>query len=308
MKETIQFFYNIDVDDIEEQDGKYHFKYNNRDYFFVYYNRLMEELDDIIMCVKNMQEKGINVNDIIFNKDNSAVTKVGKYYYILLALNNLNENYDIIDIYEMNKKLILGTSPSKLYRNNWEQLWSIKVDYIENQIYELGQKKFTVIESLSYYIGLSENAISYVNKINQLFPNYHEKIVLSHRRIFFPNIKLNYLNPLSFIFDLEIRDIAEYLKALFFSNSDIDALEELKLYLRVSPLSNYNYHMLYARLLYPSYYFDIYEDIMNNEADESKLIPIIAKVDEYEYFLKEAYLEISKYASIEKIDWIINQH
>ena len=80
MKETIQFFYNIDVDDIEEQDGKYHFKYNNRDYFFVYYNRLMEELDDIIMCVKNMQEKGINVNDIIFNKDNSAVTKVGKYY------------------------------------------------------------------------------------------------------------------------------------------------------------------------------------------------------------------------------------
>ncbi len=308
MKETIHFFYNIDVDDIEEKDGKYHFKYNNRDYFFVFYNRLLEELDDILICLSNMKEKGIMPHEIIYNKDNNVLTKVGEYNYILLAVNNLTESYDIIDIYEMNKKLVLSFPQSKLYRNNWGQLWSAKIDYIENQIYELGQKKYTVIESLSYYIGLAENAISYVNNINAIYPNYKEKIVLAHRRIFYPNIKLNYLNPLSFIFDLEVRDIAEYLKALFFSNSDLSAIEELTHYLQVNPLSIYNYHMLFARLLYPSYYFDIYENIMNSESDENELIPIISKVNDYEIFLKKAYLEISKYAKIEKIDWLINQH
>ena len=64
--------------------------------------------------------------------------------------------------------------------------------------------------------------------------------------------------------------------------------------------------MLFARLLYPSYYFDLYDAIMNHDESEEKLISIIAKVDDFELFLKEAYLEISKYASIDKINWLIN--
>ena len=63
--------------------------------------------------------------------------------------------------------------------------------------------------------------------------------------------------------------------------------------------------MLYARLLYPSYYFDIYEDIMNNNGDEERLLPIIKKVNEYEDFLKKAYTEISKYTNLEKVDWLL---
>lgn len=310
MKETIHFFYNIDVEDIEEKDGRYHFLYNNRDYFFVYFNRLPEELDDLLLCCSDMKKRGINVHEIIVNCENKVLTQVDKVDYILFSLSNPEEKYDIVDIIENNKKLILGNDKSKLYRNNWATLWSTKIDYFEYQIHELGNQKYTVIESLSYYIGLAENAISYVNATIQKYPKtYYDKIVLSHRRIFYPNVKLNYLNPLSFIFDLEVRDIAEYLKALFFANDDtIDAFEELCLYLHVTTLTTYSYQMLYARLLYPSYYFDIYEDIMNNEKEETMLLPIINKVNDYEEFLKKAYLEISKYASIEKIDWLIDQH
>ncbi len=311
MKETILFYYNIDVDDIEELDGKYHFRYNNRDYFFVFFNRLPEELDDILNCAKSMKEKGIDCHDIILNKDGGVLTKVGEFDYILFAVANMMEKYDIVDMAEANKKLILGSEHSKLYRNNWGALWSAKVDYFEYQISQLGNQKYTVLESLSYYLGLAENAISYVNKTNESYQKtLYDKIVLSHRRIFYPNLKLNYLNPLSFIFDLEIRDIAEYLKALFFaSNSeDIDALEELQLYLKLNHLSLYSYQMLYARLLYPSYYFDVYEEVMNKEKDENLLIPIISKVNDYEAFLKEAYYAICQYAPIEKIDWLIDQH
>ena len=306
MKDTINFYYNIDIDTLEEKDGKYHFKYQNRDFFFVFFNRNLEELEDLLDCISEMQKKGIDVHGILINKDNSILTKINEYNYILFSVNNCSETYDIFDIIDMNNKLTLNNYNSKLYRNNWENLWMQKVDYFEYQIRELGLDKQVIKNSFSYYIGLAENAISYVHNVKLKYPS-QGTIVLSHRRIFYPNYKLNYLNPLSFIFDLEVRDIAEYLKAMFFSEDDeSEILEELKSFLKIKRLTIYEYNMLYARLLYPSYYFDIYEEVMNKERSEEDLLKIISKNENFEEFLKKAYLEITKYAILEKVEWIIN--
>lgn len=306
MKDTISFYYNIDIDTLEEKDGKYHFKYQNRDFFFVFFNRNLEELEDLLACISEMQKKGIDVHGILINKDNSILTKINEYNYILFSVNNCSETYDIFDIIDMNNKLTLNNYNSKIYRNNWENLWMQKVDYFEYQIRELGLDKQVIKNSFSYYIGLAENAISYVHNVKLKYPS-QGTIVLSHRRIFYPNYKLNYLNPLSFIFDLEVRDIAEYLKAMFFSEDDeSEVLEELKSFLKIKRLTIYEYNMLYARLLYPSYYFDIYEEVMNKERSEEDLLKIISKNENFEEFLKKAYLEITKYAILEKVEWIIN--
>lgn len=94
---------------------------------------------------------------------------------------------------------------------------------------------------------------------------------------------------------------------MFFEVEDTqEVLEDLKAYLKIQHLTYYEASMLYARLLYPSYYFDIYEDVMNNDRNEEDLVSIVSKCNSYELFLKEAYLEISKYAPIEKADWLIN--
>ena len=308
MKETIKYYYDIDVDNLEEIDGKYHFKFQNRDFFFIYYNRNIDELDDIILCINDMKQKGILVNDIILNRNQQFLTKVDEYNYILMAVSNASEEYDIFDIMNYNSKLQLNNKNSKLYRNNWKSLWIQKVDYLEYQIRELGLNKSVIKDSFSYYVGLAENAISYVDNANfKCFTN-SVNIVLSHRRIFYPNYKLNFMNPLSFIFDLEVRDIAEYLKSLFFSDDEFEdvAFEDLVYYLKLRRLSIYEYSMLYARLLYPSYYFDIYEEVMNKDRDEEDLVLIINKNQKYEEFLKKTYLEITKYAPIEKIDWLIS--
>jgi len=307
MKETIKYYYNIEVDEIEEQDGKYHFLFNQKDYFFVVYNRNIEELDDIISCSKTMKERNIDCHDIILNSQGEVLTKIEDYYYILLSVQNSLEQYDIVDICEINKKISLNTTSSNIYRNNWGHLWSEKIDYFEYQIRELGLNKLIVGDSFSYYIGLAENAISYVNNTNKnLQRTIMDRIVISHRRIYYPNIKLNYLNPLSFVFDLEVRDIAGYLKSMFFKQDLDQVMIELETYLKTTKLSLYGYQMFFARLLYPSYYFDIYEKIMNKDETEEALIPIISKVEEYEKFLKKAYFAISKYAPIEKISWLID--
>lgn len=307
MKETIMYYYNIDIDNIEESEGKYHFKFQNRDFFFVFYNRNLDELDDIFLCIQNMREKGIAVNDLILNRNNSFLTKVNDYNYLLMAVSNYSETYDIFDIVSVASKLRLNNKNSKIYRNNWGNLWMQKIDYFEYQIRELGLDKPVIKDSFSYYVGLAENAISYVNNTSFKYQVLDAPIVLSHRRVFYPNYKLNFMNPLSFIFDLEVRDVAEYLKAMFFGTEDTEeVLEDLKCYLKIRNLSVYEASMFFARLLYPSYYFDVYEEVMNKDRNEEDLVDIIKKCNSYEDFLKEAYLEISKYAPIEKIDWLIN--
>ena len=308
MKETLEYYYGLDIENIEELDGKYHIKQENQDYFFVFYNRGIEELEDIINVSNEMIKKGINVHKILINKNNSFLTKVGEYNYILFAVSNLNEEYDIFDMVKISEKLVLNNNKSNLYRNNWGTLWSEKIDYFEYQVRELSIEKDVVKNSFSYYIGMAENAISYVNNTNMKYGGDAYRIVLSHRRVFYPNYKLNYLNPLSFVFDLEVRDIAEYLKAMFFKKDISFCLDELSSYLKIRHLSLYEYQMLYARLLYPTYYFDVYESVMNKNGDEEELVNIIKKCDSYEEFLKKACLEISKYAKIDKIEWIINQH
>lgn len=308
MNDTIRYYYNIEIDDLENLDGKYHFKYENQDFFFVYYNRGVEELEDLINVGNEMRLKGINVHSLILNINKSYLTKVGEYNYILFSVSNLEEEYDIFEIVKIQKKLVLNNKRSNLYRNNWAYLWSEKVDYFEYQVRELGLEKSIIKDSFSYYIGLAENAISYVNNAEFKYGGLNALVTLSHRRIFYPNIKLNYMNPLSFIFDLRVRDIAEYLKAIFFKKGLEYTMDELRSYLRIEYLSIYELEMFYARLLYPTYYFDIYDDIMNKDGNEEVLVDIIKKIKDYELFLKEAYLEVSKYAKIDKINWIIDLH
>ena len=67
------------------------------------------------------------------------------------------------------------------------------------------------------------------------------------------------------------------------------------------------YLLFLARMIYPTYYFDIYEKIMNKSLEEEALIPIIEKNSSYEIFLKDSFLEISKYAPLERIEWLLQK-
>jgi len=299
MKEIINYYYNLDCFELEENNNYSSFLYCEDIFYFVFFNRGREELDDIVAICNELIMKGIKVHTIVKNRFNEYITKVGENNYLLFKINsNKNEIISFMDICNNLDIFKLNKINSKLYRNNWGELWSKKVDYFEFQIRELGKEKIIILNSFGYYIGLAENAISYVNKINKVIGiSEYDNITLSHRRIFFPNTSLNYFNPLSFIFDLEVRDVAEYLKIGFFNNED--SMLDLTTYLQTKKLTSYSYHMLYARLLYPSYYFDIYEGIMNNNLNEEKIIPIVNKIDEYELFLKNANLE--------RIDWLIKK-
>jgi len=308
MRESINYYYNFNIEDVENWGDTYRFYYLNQLFYFVPFKRAEAELEDIINVSKELKQKNIEVHDIVMNIFGKVITNIQNTNYVLLrTIGDISEKFEISDIIKMNNMLILNETKSKLYRNSWASLWSAKLDYFEYQVSELGKDKPLVLDSFSYYLGLGENAISYLNEITSKYTSSKDdRICLSHKRIDVPNYKLNYLNPFSFIMDYEVRDLASYIKSAFFKGED--ALSYLKELLRIKRFTIYSYGLFYARLIYPTYYFDIYEDIMSGKKDEDDLIPIIDKVDDYEMFLKNAYYEISKYAPIDRIEWLLQKN
>ena len=131
-------------------------------------------------------------------------------------------------------------------------------------------------------------------------------LVLAHKRVEYPNLRLNFDNPLNLLFDVCERDIGEYLKNLFFYNAK-DALIDLKAYIDVRKPSAYQMGLLFARLLYPSYYFDVHEKVLEDNLDADEVLFYTDKVNEYEQFLKDSYSLMNQYVPLEKIDWLIKK-
>lgn len=309
MKEILIQNYNLDLAiDIQENDMFCCFLYQSKKYYFVEYFRSEEEFSDLYALTEELIQKKIPTGKFIINNLNQFLTHKDDKMYVLIEMpiNSLKE-YNVLEMIEYHDFLKVGSKRSVLYRNSWGSLWSSKIDYFEYQVAQLGKNKPIILNSFSYYVGLAENAISYVNntiKNHQI--SIYENITLQRKRISFPNIHLNYFNPLNYVIDVEVRDIASYFKSLFF-NSYEDLWIEVNAFLKRRRLSVYGYQLLYARLLFPSYYFDIYEKVMEDKIPEEELLKIINKAEDYEYFLKDIYIAILKYASIEKVDWIVNK-
>lgn len=307
MKELLKLFYNIEGYTIVDQENNF-FSMQEHKFVLVPYTRSESELEDLVNLNEELIQKGLPTARFILNKQKSFLTLYENKKYVLLELvSPLEQEYTCLDMISFADKLVIKSQKSILIRNNWAELWSSKIDYFEYQIRQLGKDKPIIINSFSYYVGLAENAIAYVNNTTKKYQiTINDHITLQRKRINFPNLQKDYFNPLNYILDLEVRDIASYFKSIFFSSYD-DLFIEVNAYLKRRKLSIYGYQLLYARLLYPSYYFDIYEKIMEGKEKESALLPIVNQVEAYEKFLREMYFLLTKYAPIEKVDWLVNK-
>ena len=77
-------------------------------------------------------------------------------------------------------------------------------------------------------------------------------------------------------------------------------------YLNKLTLDKIDYLLLYVRLLFPSYYFDLYEEVINDNKDEEELNKIIELSTLYEELLYNVYLTIQSKTNIIGINWINN--
>lgn len=278
MKNTINYYYNLNINTIHQKEKNYYFKADNKNYLLLKCTNI-EEPDDIYRLNIYLSQI-LPVHRIVLNANNEAITKINDSNYLLLELFSNNNKINLNNIIELSN-IRIPFSVDKLRRNDWYNLWIKKIDYFEYQLSQIGKKYPLIRESFNYYIGLAENAIILVNNID--FNNI--PLGLSHRRI--TNMSFNLYNPLNIVIDARIRDVCEYFKFCFFNNIDISM--ELELFLSYNSFDINEAKLFLARMFFPTYYFDLYEKIIDNEIDESEIKKVIIKADNYEKILKQVY-------------------
>lgn len=293
MKNTINYYYNLNINTIHQKEKNYYFKADNKNYLLLKCSNI-EELDDIYRLNIYLSQI-LPVNRIVLNVNNEVITKINDSNYLLLELFSNNNKINLNNIIELSN-IRIPFSVDKLKRNDWYNLWIKKVDYFEYQLSQIGKKYPLIRESFNYYIGLAENAIILVNNID--FNNI--PLGLSHRRI--TNMSFNLYNPLNIVIDARIRDVCEYFKFCFFNNIDIGM--ELELFLSYNSFDINEAKLFLARMFFPTYYFDLYEKIIDNEIDESEIKKIIIKADNYEKILKQVYYHFKNNQI--NIEWLEN--
>lgn len=290
MKNLINYYYGLQVDEFKKNGAVFCFKINNFDYEFIPFDGNINLLSKIYSyLIKNY----IYCHEIIINKNDMFVTYYNNYNYILIKKNiNSTKILNINDIllYDIN----IYSKPEKSLKTLWEN----KIDYYEYQISQIGFKYPVIRRSFSYYIGMGENAVSLLNYVDDRRINYN----ICHKRINYKETIADFLNPLNMIIDNKTRDIAEYLKVNYIKNEltledVIDLLNEIN-------FDNNEVILFFARLMFPSFYFDEYDKVIQNNIDEKKIEEIIKKNDYYESFLKKIYKYLRDRYNLFEIEWL----
>lgn len=287
MRNILWFYYQIRCEKIIEENGNYHIQEKNNEYIF---KELAVPLEQLKIILEVLYYKQIPTLLLVVNTQGNLITEYNKKEYVLLKkVSLLQENYVDLTFVEVKEE-----------NNNIGEIWAKKIDYYMLQINEFGIHKEMLINSFNYYVGMAENAISIANRINAT--NVSFKYVVQHRRISRSTSLEEYFDPTTMVIDLRIRDISEYIKSKFLMDSVY--IDEVDKIVNKYNLTENEMNMLYARLFFPTYYFDLFEDMIIDEEEEEKIVKILKKRESYERFLFDFYDFYKTKYNIFEIEWI----
>lgn len=293
IKQYIEYYYNFENINITKIKEYYRFDYKNTNYLFMPLTRYPIEILQINRVINN----DANYDNIVLNIKNQLITYIDGKNYILVRLSKNSANYNLYNQIEKSKIVYLPNEMiDKITKTNWDILWSKKIDYIEYQLNNLDNDNI-VFNSVWYYIGMAENAISYVNETLSLSSNH--RLYVSHKRI---NEQF-FNNPLNLIVDYRSRDISEYLKYMFLKK-EYDYIE-IKEKLQKLNLDEFLCRMIYGRLFFVTFYFDIFDSVINGNKENKLLLRnIINRADEYEDYINSIYDILAQIKKIPRIGWV----
>lgn len=229
---------------------------------------------------------------IIFNKKGKFISTYQNKDYILLKY--IKYNFKLEDLIYKNK-LALSNKKKLL---TWRNIWIDRSNYIEEKYQKIINKYNIIDESIDYFYGLLEAAIYLLRD----YQKYYDYLYLQHILINY----FDYYNPCNIKLDVKERDFSNYLKYLFFSNKYKDIYIDKII---IKNLDNYNFNLILARLIYPDYYFNLLDELIdnnyifnNNIFDEIK--NIILLVDDYELYISNIYRVLLENKVIKKVDFI----
>lgn len=198
----------------------------------------------------------------------------------------------------------------------WKSLWIDKLTSFEQEINELEHLHVTyhrlALDMLPYIIGISENAIQYLDESIR-FATYHES---DQGTITFQRYDQQILKPIiwpeELMYDHPMRDVAELIRKILWLSEQgvLECYQFLQDYHQVNPLSQLSWRLLYARLIFPIHFFDVFAEIFKQvdiEDSGQQLSILIHKQPMYEQRLRELFKQFEfkdEDPALPMIEWI----
>lgn len=292
MKNAILYYYNFNDIHLNKVKNKNYVTdtTTNKIYLFVSIENT-EECKEAIELTKSLRY----FNNVIINIKNEYFTPYNGKIYILEEVSETSNEH--INIEEYLAQKIKLENFTNLDRSNWNTLWAKKIDYYEYQLSHINNQYKFIEETIDYYIGLTENAIELYNYAMTAADASEIEKILCHKRI-----NRNLTDITNIIVDYKEREIGEYLKSIFWQKDD--NLGETTTLISKYIKNETSAYLLFSRLLYPNYYFDIYDKILNSELNEKEILKILERNKEYEKFLFTIKEQLKNYGKLAMINWI----
>jgi len=183
----------------------------------------------------------------------------------------------------------------------WKQLWINKLTLFEKQIVQEAKSKTNsnyyrlLMDILPYIIGISENAIQYMQETME-DGRYHEgdQGTIAFRR-YHHNLLEPIIWPHDLVYDHPTRDIAEFIRATLLSGtgqSEAEVISFMNAYQSIRPLSIFSWRILYARLIFPIPIFDLLQKSFIIQDDDNhylEMVDLLEKQTVYEQKLRSFF-------------------
>lgn len=303
MKNEIAYFYHLYPTKLIKKEKKYYFEYLGKNYTLCPYTRNLIEQEDLYLLNVTLTQKNLFFPKMIKNIKGETLTFINGKYYVLKQ-ETLSEEVITFEQVKYQFPYLLPLYQLKnIARNNWPLLWEKKIDYFEYQREHIYQKFPKLVEYLDYFIGLAENAIAYIKEIEQQIPKKEtDRLTFTRRRIHAQDKLPQFYDPICFVIDHKARDLSEFIKSSFF---EMDISQKQILYwIEELQLSNYGWGLFFGRMLFPTFFFDLYEEIVNENAEENRMDEILDRMDDYQELLAAIQVKIRNKNHLPEIQWI----
>lgn len=290
MKNNINYFYDLITYDIHQENNDYIFTVDGQKYILYEYTRENEEIPELYALNLMLNSYGLPFHKIMLNKNQQIITEMNDKKYVLVKL--LVNKYVVSNQEVLKSAIIINQNFETISRTNWYELWSKKIDNIERLVEESGDKYNLIRESINYYIGLAENALMITRRINK------NKVFVEHRILNNLNSYTIY-NPLNLVLDNRTRDLSNLIKySIIYKNEMFDNINI------IFSLEHNEKICLLARMLFPDYYFNMVEEIINKNKKENDLNYILDKKEKIEDIIIYIYNIVKNIYNDLDIEWI----
>lgn len=235
-----------------------------------------------------MHQCGIRGYEIVKNIYQELLTQ--DYVLLLYQKDNFSREQYI------HQTMVIYPFP-KLKVQQIKEQWICKIDQAREKVKDYAysfKHDQDILSLIYYYCGLAENSINILNYLLQVDNQASLPVSLSLSQPVFEYV-YELLNPCSYIFSTRMRHLSCLMK------SQLLTYDQLQNLLETHYFDVYEIIYFYARMLYPSYFF---ECLFQENLDEKIINFFYQQLKQERDMSCQIYHTLSFYVTLPKISWI----